>query len=108
MTVSFSLAFRSFLWGIAFSSLARAQPEAKWTLNTDFRSFGEAGANVSVHGSFVRHTDTFFVIQLADERILRIRLRPETAAFRSNARVSVDTYDPGDSLRVEAVTDGRD
>ncbi len=109
MALSFRLALgRLFLSGIVLSALTRAQPAAQQTLNTDFRSFGEAGAQVSLYGSFVRHSDTVFVIQLADARVLRIRLKSETAAFRGAARVSLDSFEAGDSLRVEAVSDGHD
>jgi hypothetical protein len=94
--------------GLAFSSLARAQAPIRDSLATDFRSFGQAGSKTSLYGAFVRHSDTVFVIQLPDARVLRIRLKPETAAFKGGAKVSIDSYEVGDSLRVEAVADGRD
>src|SRR5215471_15061383 len=109
MGVSFSLVLRRwFVGGLAFSCLARAQPPVRESLTTNFRSFGEAGAKVSLYGSFVRHSGPVFVIQLADARVLRFRLKSETAAFTGNAKVAVDSYEAGDSLRVEAVSDGRD
>jgi hypothetical protein len=109
MGVSFGLLLRRLLVaGVTFSCLANAQPPIRESLTTDFRSFGEAGAKVSLYGSFVRHSDTVFVIQLPDRRVLRFRLKSGTAAFKGNTRVGLDSYEAGDSLRVEAVSDGKD
>lgn len=69
--------------------------------------YGEAGSKVAVTGFVVRRNDKYFAIQLADLRILRLRIGPETRGYINGRTVGLDEYKLGDVVRVDALSEGR-
>src|SRR6201988_4583352 len=57
-------------------SFSTPRSDINWLL----RPFGAAGTRFSFTGAVVRRDEPYFVVQLADKRILRLRITPQTAA----------------------------
>src|SRR6266849_5031729 len=96
---------RRLLSGLLFVTLAVAQSNAPANPSTShrvLRPFGEAGSKIVVTGFVVRRDDKYFAVQLADMRILRLRIGPETKGHTNGRTVDLDTYRLGDVVRVDA------
>jgi hypothetical protein len=84
--------------------LSTGQPD----MNRLLRPFGAAGTRLSFTGAVVRRDERYFVVQLSDKRILRLRVTPQTTAAKSGKAVDLDAYLVGDVVQVEVVSDGKD
>src|ERR1700674_6034058 len=61
-------------------------------INRLLRPFGAAGTRFSFTGAVVRRDERFFVVQLEDKRILRLRITPNTTANKGGKAVALDAY----------------
>jgi hypothetical protein len=110
MIVLGALCLVRLLSGLPLVTLAVAQSNALANPPTAHRvllPFGEAGSKVIVTGFVVRRDDKYFAVQLADMRILRLRIGPETRGYINGRTVALDTYRLGDAVRVDAISDGK-
>ena len=85
-------------------SLSTARSDINWLL----RPFGAAGTRFSFTGAVVRRDEPYFVVQLADKRILRLRITPQTAADKGGKAVDLAAYLVADVVQVEVLSDGKD
>ena len=77
-------------------------------MNRLLRPFGAAGTRLSFTGAVVRRDERYFVVQLSDKRILRLRVTPQTTAVKDGKAVDLDAYLVADMVQVEVVSDGKD
>jgi hypothetical protein len=77
-------------------------------MNRLLRPFGAAGTRLTFTGAVVRRDERYFVVELSDKRILRLRITPQTTAAKSGKAVDLDAYLVGDVVQVEVVSDGKD
>jgi hypothetical protein len=85
-------------------SLSAPQSDINWLL----RPFGAAGTRFTFTGSVVRRDERYFVVQLGDKRILRLRITPQTMANKGGKVVDLDAYLVADVVQVEVLSDGKD
>src|ERR1700694_5982898 len=61
-------------------------------MNRLLRPFGAAGTRLTFTGAVVRRDERYFVVELSDKRILRLRITPQTTAAKSGKAVDLDAY----------------
>jgi hypothetical protein len=89
---------------VGAQSLSAPGSDINWLL----RPFGAAGTRFSFTGAVVRRDERYFVVQLGDKRILRLRITPQTTANKGGKAVDLDAYLVADVVQVEVLSDGKD
>ena len=77
-------------------------------MNWLLRPFGVAGTRFTFTGVVVRRDERYFVVQLRDKRILRLRITPHTMATKGGRAVNLDAFFVADVVQVEVLSNGKD
>src|SRR5713226_8754566 len=93
---------------LSHSAGAQGLSTGQSDMNRLLRPFGAAGTRLSFTGAVVRRDERYFVVQLSDKRILRLRVTPQTTAAKGDKSVDLDAYLVADMVQVEVVSDGKD
>jgi len=93
---------------LSHSAGAQSLSTGRSDINRLLLPFGAAGTRFSFTGAVVRRDERYFVLQLGDKRILRLRITPQTTATKGGKAVDLDAYLVADVVQVEALSDGKD
>jgi hypothetical protein len=105
---AFPMAILLLVLALSHSAGAQSLSTGRSDINRLLLPFGAAGTRFSFTGAVVRRDERYFVLQLGDKRILRLRITPQTTAAKGGKAVDLDAYLVADVVQVEALSDGKD
>jgi len=105
---AFPIAIVLLVLALSHSAGAQSLSTVRSDINRLLRPFGAAGTRWSFTGTVVRRDERYFVVQLEDKRILRLRITPQTTAAKGGKAVDLDAYLVADVVQVEVLSDGKD